>query len=98
MVAANAFWRTGGHVPRCHSSYGCFIGHRCLIAPAPSPWCPGVYATASERYYKVAAEALRVCERVVPVLRQDVEEPVDAAMVPVAQVSGVVYKCPVVDL
>jgi hypothetical protein len=45
-----------------------------------------VYAAASERYYKVAAEALRVCERLVLVLRQDVGEPVDAAMAPLAQV------------
>lgn len=52
---------------------------------------PGVYAAASERYYKVAAEALRVCEKLVPVLRQDVEEPVDAAMTPLAQVQGGSY-------
>ncbi len=57
---------------------------RCLLLPC----CAGVFAAASERYYKVAAEALRVCERMVPVLRADVEEPVDAGMVPVAQVGS----------
>lgn len=65
------------------------------LADMHVPTCPplscaamfaGVYAAASERYYKVAAEALRVCERLVVVLRQDVEEPVDAAMTPLAQV------------
>jgi hypothetical protein len=49
---------------------------------------PGVTSVASERYYKVSAEALRVCERLVPVLRGEEGGPVDPAMVPVAQVRG----------
>lgn len=47
----------------------------------------GVFAAAAERYYKVAAEGLRVCERLVKVLREDVAQTVDTDMVPVAKVS-----------
>lgn len=65
----------------CHTHTLTHLSHTCLS---------GVYTAASERYYKVAAEALRVCERLVPVLRADVEEPVDAAIVPVAQVGFVI--------
>lgn len=57
--------------------------HLSLSPPTP----PGVYACAAERYYKVSAEALRVCERLVPVLRGDSSQPVDNSMVGVAQVS-----------
>jgi len=46
----------------------------------------GVFAAAAERYYKVAAEGLRVCERLVRVLREDVGQTVDSDMVPVAKV------------
>lgn len=45
----------------------------------------GVFAAAAERYYKVAAEGLRVCERLVRVLREDVGQTVDSDMVPVAK-------------
>lgn len=39
-----------------------------------------VYAAVGERYYKVAAEALRVCEQLVRVIRPDVAAPVPDAM------------------
>lgn len=53
----------------------------------------GVTSAASERYYKVSAEALRVCERLVPVLRGEGGAPVDPAMVPVAQVGDCGIVC-----
>eukprot|EP00879_Flechtneria_rotunda_P007662 GHRR01008035.1.p1 GENE.GHRR01008035.1~~GHRR01008035.1.p1 ORF type:complete len:648 (+),score=253.35 GHRR01008035.1:1250-3193(+) len=36
----------------------------------------GVFAAVGERYYKVAAEALRVCEQMVSVVRSDLSAPV----------------------
>jgi cullin-associated NEDD8-dissociated protein 1 len=56
------------------------------FAPHAQQLSAGVFAAASERYYKVAAEALRVCKRLVPVLRADPEAPADAALAPLAQV------------
>ncbi|KAL4425586.1 hypothetical protein ABPG75_009602 [Micractinium tetrahymenae] len=44
-----------------------------------------VYAAVGERYYKVAAEALRVCEQLVRVIRPNVAAPVDAAMQPLVR-------------
>jgi cullin-associated NEDD8-dissociated protein 1 len=59
-----------------------------VFTPHVQELSTGVFMAAAERYYKVAAEALRVCERLVPVLRQDPEEPVDAALAPIAQVGA----------
>lgn len=66
-----------------HSLHPCTTTTITTLLPS---FLSGVYTAAAERYYKVSAEALRVCEGLVPVLRSDVEEPVDAAMVPIAQV------------
>ncbi len=41
---------------------------------------PPVFAAAGERYYKVAAEALRVCEQLVRVIRPDSAAPVQPAL------------------
>lgn len=45
---------------------------------------PAVLATVEDRYYKVSAEALRVCSELVRVIRSSAEEPVGdrAALVP----------------
>ncbi|KAI3438733.1 hypothetical protein D9Q98_001153 [Chlorella vulgaris] len=60
-----------------------------MAANAPATFQPSaaalsksVYAAAGERYYKVAAEALRVCEQLVRVIRPDTAAPVGPAMQP----------------
>ena len=41
---------------------------------------PPVFAAAGERYYKVSAEALRVCEQLVRVIRPDATAPLQPAL------------------
>jgi hypothetical protein len=48
--------------------------------PSAERLSKSVYAAVGERYYKVAAEALRVCEQLVRVIRPDVAAPVPEAM------------------
>lgn len=56
-----------------------------VFQPHAAPASKLVYAAVGERYYKVAAEALRVCEQLVRVMRPDVGAPVDAAMQPLVK-------------
>lgn len=39
-----------------------------------------MFAAAGERYYKVAAEALRVCEQLVRIIRPDPTQPLQAGL------------------
>ncbi|PSC76088.1 cullin-associated NEDD8-dissociated 1 isoform B [Micractinium conductrix] len=58
--------------------------------PSAAALSKPVFEAVGERYYKVAAEALRVCEQLVRVVRPDVGAPMDASLQPLVKP---LYEC-----
>ena len=48
-----------------------------MFAPHAQALAPAVFEAVAERYYKVSAEALRVCRHLLRAVRPDAAQPLD---------------------